>query len=201
MAAAAPTIARGTPTAPERHRLGLLPRLVATPGGLAGTVLVLAVVVVSLLAPLLAPYPIDELVGRRQELPSPAHWLGTDEVGRDVLSRLIWGARPSLLIGIAASVSAGILGTAVGLVAGSRGGVVDEVAMRVVDVFLAIPALILVLTFVTVLGPSLVSAMVAIAIVSSSRFARVARAPVLSLVRQDFILAARVVGASEMRVV
>jgi ABC-type dipeptide/oligopeptide/nickel transport system permease subunit len=188
------------PTAVPRS-LSLIGEVLRTPGGAIGAFLVLLAVVAAILAPWLAPHPIDALVGRRQELPSPTFWLGTDEVGRDVLSRLVYGARPSLLVGIGSSFVAATIGTTVGLLAGERGGVIDEVAMRVVDVFLAVPALILVLTFVAVLGPSIISATIAIGVVSSARVARVARAPVLTLMRQEFVLAAQVTGARETRII
>ena len=175
-------------------------RLIATPGGAAGTVILLVVIFLTLVAPLL-PYSYDAFVGGRFESPTPSHWLGTDDLGRDVLTRLIYGARPSLLVGVVASLSAAIVGTSVGVLAGFKGGRIDSFAMRCVDIVLAFPSLILILATVTALGPSLTSAMMAIAIVGSANFARVSRAPVLSLVEQEFVQAARVVGARDRRIV
>src|SRR5207249_8928481 len=137
----------------------------------------------------------------RLEPPSPQHWLGTDQLGRDIASRLLYGARISLVIGIVVVALAGIFGTLVGLVAGYAGGLVDETVMRVTEVFLAFPPLILAIAIAGALGPSLTNAIIAIAAVTWAIYARLTRGQILSLRRREFVEAARAIGASRTRIV
>jgi peptide/nickel transport system permease protein len=164
-------------------------------------VLIAGFAVAAVFAPLFAPAdPLAQELGARLQPPSAAHWLGTDQLGRDILSRLLYGARISLVIGIVVVVSAGVFGTAVGIVAGYAGGLVDEVLMRFTEVFLAFPPLILAMAIAGALGPSLTNAIIAIAAVTWAVYARLARGQLLSLRRREFVEAARSIGASRGRI-
>lgn len=177
------------------------PALLRSPLTVAGLVLIVVFSLSALLASVLAPAnPLDQKLSQRLKPPSPAHWLGTDQLGRDVLSRLLFGARISLTVGLVVVGTAGTFGTLVGLVAGYTGGLVDEALMRVTDVFLAFPALILAMAIAGALGPSLNNAMIAIAVVTWPVYARLVRGQVLSLREREFVEAARGLGASTPRI-
>ena len=187
------------PTLSPRTRTRLA--LMRSPLTVAGFVLILVFAASALLAPLLAPYgPTDQVLSQRLEAPSPAHWFGTDQLGRDLFSRLLFGARISLTVGLVVVASAGTLGTSIGLIAGYASGIVDEVLMRVTDVFFAFPPLILAMAIAGALGPSLNNAMIAIAVVLCPVYARLVRGQVLSLREREFVQAARCVGASTRRI-
>ncbi|MEK7325303.1 MAG: ABC transporter permease, partial [Chloroflexota bacterium] len=180
-------------TAPVRRR----PAFLRSPLTVAGLALMLFFALSGLLAPVLAPAdPLEQDLSFRLKPPSSAHWLGADQLGRDVLSRILFGTRISLTIGLVVVGSAGTFGTLVGLVAGYRRGLVDEALMRVTDVFLAFPALILAMAIAGALGPNLNNAMIAIAVVTWPVYARLARGQVLSLREREFVEAARALGAS-----
>jgi peptide/nickel transport system permease protein len=154
------------------------------------------------LAPVLAPYdPLAQDLAVRLKPPSPEHWLGSDSLGRDIASRILYGARISLLVGVVVVASAGVFGTFVGLVAGYAGGLVDEALMRLTEVFLAFPALILAMAIAGALGPSLTNAIIAIAAVTWAVYARLVRGQILSLRQREFVEAARAMGASRKRIV
>lgn len=163
--------------------------------------LLLAVVILALGAPWLAPYdPLDQRIVDALAPPSSAHLFGTDDLGRDVLSRVIYGARVSLGVGLC-SVLVGLLaGTVLGLASGYYGGWLDSIIMRVMDVLFAFPPILLAIAIMAVLGTELHNVILAITIVSLPRFARNIRAPVLSLRTRDYVLAARVLGASDARI-
>jgi peptide/nickel transport system permease protein len=168
-------------------------------------VLAIAVIVVfaacAIFAPLIAPFdPLAQTLGSRLQPPLPEHWLGTDQLGRDILSRLIYGARISLVIGVVVVALAGVFGTFVGLVAGYAGGLADEALMRFTEVFLAFPPLILAMAIAGALGPSLTNAIIAIAAVTWAVYARLARGQLLSLRRREYVEAARSIGASPVRI-
>src|SRR5438128_4280064 len=172
----------------------------ANPLNIAALVLIGAFAICAVLAPIVAPYdPRAQALGSRLEPPSPQQWLGTDQLGRDIASRLLYGARISLVIGIVVVALAGIFGTLVGLVAGYAGGLVDETLMRVTEVFLAFPPLILAMAIAGALGPSLTNAMIAIAVVTWPVYARLVRGQVLSLRQREFVEAARSVGVPTPR--
>ena len=155
----------------------------------------------ALLAPVLPlPDPLAQTLSVRLLPPSPAHWLGTDQLGRDLLSRLIFGARISLTVGVVVVAIAGLVGTLVGLIAGYWGGMVSELLMRLTDIFFAFPSLILAMAIAGALGPSLTNVMIAIAAVSWPVYARLVRGQVLTLRQREFIEAARSVGASTPRI-
>jgi peptide/nickel transport system permease protein len=152
-------------------------------------------------APLLAPAdPLAQALGSRLEPPSAEHWLGTDQLGRDILSRLLYGSRISLLIGLVVVLSAGVFGTFVGTIAGYAGGLVDEGLMRFTEIFLAFPPLILAMAIAGALGPSLTNAIIAVAVVSWAVYARLARGQLISLRRREFVEAAHSIGASRTRI-
>lgn len=170
---------------------------------LVGLAIVLLLVGVALFAPLLAPYAptVGDLANDRLLPPTASHWFGTDDQGRDILSRLVYGSRITLyVVGLVALLAAPI-GLVVGTVAGYAGGWLDAVLMRITDIFLAFPRLILALAFVAALGPGIENAVVAIAITSWPPYARIARAETLTIRQADYILAVRLIGASPWRIV
>jgi peptide/nickel transport system permease protein len=170
---------------------------------MAGIILLLLVALVSILAPVLAPHdPIEtNLAQRLVPIGTPGYLLGADELGRDILSRLIWGGRISLLIGFSAVMVAMMLGVMVGLLAGYFGGWIDSLIMRLIDILMAFPAILLAITIVASLGPGLRNAMLAVAIVGIPYYARIVRGNVLSLREQEFIQAARVIGAPDVHII
>lgn len=177
------------------RRPSVLRRLVRDPLTVVGLVIVTAYLVGGVFAPWLAPYDPVRLVGASLQAPTIAHPFGTDSFGRDILSRILFGIRPTLEISLAATVLAASLGLAAGLVAGFYGGWVDAVIMRLADMLLAFPALLLALTIVALLGPSPQNVALSIAIVYIPQFARVIRGVTLSLVEQEFVTSARALGA------
>lgn len=175
-----------------RNRLALL-----------GLAIVLALVLMAVAAPWLAPYsPTDgDLRTQRLLPPSATHWFGTDDQGRDILSRLMHGSRITLSVVVLVAVLAAPIGLLVGTVAGYAGGWLDALLMRVTDIFLAFPRLILALAFVAALGPGIENAVLAIAITSWPPYARIARAETLTVRQADYIAAVRLIGASPTRIV
>jgi peptide/nickel transport system permease protein len=164
--------------------------------------LVLVMVVVGLLAPLLAPYdPSKTMPSEALQNPSLRHWLGTDNLGRDTLSRVIYGARVSLLVSVIAVSIALACGVSLGLFAGYAGGAVDDVLSRVIDAMLAFPGILLAIAITSALGPSLRNAMIAVGIIGIPTYFRLTRGQVLQTREQDFVTAARVLGASSLRIV
>lgn len=168
--------------------------------------MVLALVaVVAISAPVLAPFdPLSQSLDQRLSPPavfggSTGHLLGTDELGRDILSRLMFGAGVSLIIGVTAVVISGVLGTAAGVVAGFYGGLIDELIMRLADLRMALPFILLVIVTIVVFGPGLLNVVVILGLTGWVPYARVVRGQVLSLRTREFVLAARTVGASDGR--
>ncbi|MCB1806034.1 MAG: ABC transporter permease, partial [Candidatus Competibacteraceae bacterium] len=165
-----------------------------------GLFLVALILLLALGAPLL-PLPdpnLTEPVARLQPPFSPGHWLGTDELGRDILSRLLWGARVSITVGLVATAIAALLGTVIGLLAGFFGGPIDNILMRGIDMLMAFPYMLLALAIVAALGPGLLNALLAISIVNIPFFARSVRGATVSLARREFIDAARLCGSSNL---
>lgn len=166
-----------------------------------GLALVLVYVVVALFAGAIAPYsPIDQHPKDRLQEPSANYWLGTDEFGRDILSRLMHGATNSLRIALISVTIACLVGSILGMTAGYVGGIFDNATMRVMDLFFAFPAILLALTIVAALGPGAVNTILAISVVYTPIFARVARAPVLSLKSMEFVQAAQAIGTRHPRI-
>lgn len=192
-----------------------LPRRLRAPGGrgrlvvrwllrrpltLVGAAIVLIVIITGLAAPLLAPYdPLVIDIGARLQPLSRAHPLGTDQLGRDILSRIIYGARISLGVGVTIAVMGALVGTVLGLLAGYLGGKVDETIMRICDMFLAFPALILAMALAASLGPSLRNTMLALVVIWWPWYARIMRGQVLALREAEYVMAARSLGAGTRR--
>jgi peptide/nickel transport system permease protein len=195
-------VALPSPAATGAARPARLVRAVRrTPVAIIGGVIVLVVVLVALAAPLLAPYDPVAQIAKPLLPPGGAFPAGTDELGRDELSRLIHGARVSLYVGVLAVLVALAVGGTSGLLAGFHGGLVDDATMRLMDMLLSLPPLVLAIAITAVLGPSLTNVMLAIGIVYSPTFARVARGPTLAVVQRPYIEAARAIGASGLVIV
>lgn len=167
---------------------------------LIGIVLAVIVIAIAVFAPWISPYePLSEDVFRRLEAPSAEHVLGLDERGRDVLTRMFYGARISLLVGVTSVFLGMVLGTVMGLVAGFKGGNTEYVIMRGVDVLLSFPTLVMGVIVMAVLGSGMIKLILAIGVVMSPRFARIAHGPTLSVREKDYVEAARSIGASDYR--
>jgi peptide/nickel transport system permease protein len=176
-------------------------RFLRNPLAVAGLILIVLAIVAAILAPYIAPHDPEEIFWDAVKMPPSAQFpLGTDEIGRDILSRLIFGARISFAIVFGSVAIALIFGAAIGLASGFAGGWVDAVMMRIIDGMLAFPTLILALGIIAVLGPNFANAMLAIAITNIPDFARLVRGQVLVVREQDFIQAARAMGASNARI-
>ena len=177
-------------------------RLVKRRGAMVGAVVVLFFVLVAVAAPLIAPYePVATSWSAVRKPPSLEHWFGTDEIGRDVLSRVIFGARASLLAGVVSVCISLACGLPIGLVSGYVGGFLDGLLMRITDALLACPFLILAIALAAFLGPSLTNAMIAIGISATPAFIRLTRAQVLNAKVEDYVEAARAVGNPHRRIV
>ena len=174
----------------------------ANPSAMVGLITVLLLIAAALAAPLLAPYSPDaQDLANRLSAPSAQHWLGTDALGRDILSRLLWGGRITLGMVVAIVILVAPLGLLVGCAAGYVGGIWDAALMRITDIFLAFPRLILALAFVAAITPGISSAIIAIALTSWPPYARMARAETLAIRNSDFISATRLAGASKLRII
>jgi peptide/nickel transport system permease protein len=168
---------------------------------LAGLIVLVVLVLLSIFAPLIAPYPINEQVGQPFAPPSPQHILGLDDAGYDVFSLLLYGMRISLLVGFSATIIASVLGTLIGLIAGYRGGIVDNLLMRLTDYFLVIPLLPLMIVVADLWGATLFHVIAVIGVLSWTMTAIVIRAQVRSLREYMFIRRARATGASHTRII
>lgn len=167
-----------------------------------GSVIVFLFLILAIFAPLIAPYGINEQsLGERFSAPSAAHWFGTDDFGRDIFSRVMHGARISLWVGFFSVLGSVILGTLLGLIAGYGGRVLDAVISRLFDILLAFPSILLAIAIVSILGPSLQNALIAIAIINVPTFGRLVRSKVLSIKQEEYVLAAKAVGMSHRRIV
>lgn len=198
-----------TTTSPESRRQAKLGQLYRqwlafrkNPAAVVGLVIVLALLLLAAFAPLIAHYdPLAQALDQRLLAPSAKHWFGTDALGRDIFSRIVYGTRVTLVIVMLVVITVGPLGLLIGCAAGYFGGWVDTVLMRVTDVFLAFPRLVLALAFVAALGPGLENAVIAIAFTAWPPYARVARAETMIIRNADYISAMRLQGASQMRIV
>ncbi len=167
-----------------------------------GAAIVLFFILIALLAPLIASYdPTQVSFTAIRKAPSAAHWLGTDELGRDILSRMVFGARASLLAGMCSVLIALVVGVPFGLLAGYFGGLIDGCISRATEALLSIPFLILAIALAAFLGPSLVNAMIAIGVSAAPLFIRLARGQVLSIKNEDYVQSTRSLGASNTRIV
>jgi peptide/nickel transport system permease protein len=176
-------------------------RFLRRPAAVIGLAVIVLFVAAAVLAPLIAPYdPIATSWSAVRKAPSAAHWMGTDENGRDVLSRVLFGTRASLLAGVVSVLIAAGIGVPAGLLAGFAGGWIDASLSRVVDAMLACPFLILAIALTAFLGPDLTNAMIAIGVSTAPRFMRVARAATLEVASADYVQAAWSLGARGLRV-
>lgn len=166
-----------------------------------GLAIVVAVILAAVFAPLIAPHdPLEQNIFSKLQPPHESYYLGTDYFGRDILSRLLYGARISLVIGVASTVIALVLGSLIGILAGWYGGKFDVVVMQAMDILLAFPSLILGLILVAMLGPSMENIIIAIALTSIPSFARIARAPTIAVKQRDYIEAGRALAFSDIRI-
>ena len=176
--------------------------LMRNPLAMLGLLIIVGLLVVAALAPWLAPFsPVEGDLSNRLQPPSASHWMGTDELGRDILSRVIHGARITLGIVLLVAVIAAPLGLLIGTVAGYFGGWTDRILMGLTDIFLSLPRLILALAFVAALGPGIENAVIAIAITAWPVYARIARAEVLTFRNAEFLAAVQMQGASHARII
>ncbi len=171
------------------------------PLSLIGLIIILALIFTGLFAPLLAPYdPLEISPDVRLSAPSPVHLLGTDEVGRDILSRILSGARISLQIGATIVTLAAVIGLIIGLLSGYFGGLLDQILMRITDIFMSFPSLILAIAMAAALGPSLPNAVLAMVVVWWPVYARLIRSEVLAIKEKDYIKAIKVLGANPFKI-
>lgn len=178
-----------------------VPRILRNSSLVIGAVITLTIVVLALLAPYVATHGIEQMDMRnRFAWPSAAHWLGTDNFGRDLWSRLVYGAQVSLTIAVVSVGGAAVIGTTVGLIAGYFGGWIDLLLMRITDIFLGFPAIVLSLAIVAVMGPGVINVALALIIVFWTEYARVVRATTLVLREQNYVQAARALGANPARI-
>lgn len=194
------------PETRAQARMGQFYRLVRAlmrnPLAMVGLAIIVALLLVAAFAPVIAPYsPLEGNLQNRLQPPSRAHWMGTDELGRDIMSRVIHGSRITLYIVLLVAVISAPLGLIVGAVSGYFGGWVDRVLMGITDIFLSMPRLILALAFVAALGPGIENAVIAIAITAWPVYARIARAETLTFRTAEFIAAVQMQGASHARVI
>ncbi|HAF71255.1 TPA: D,D-dipeptide ABC transporter permease [Candidatus Acetothermia bacterium] len=177
-------------------------QIIRNPLSITGLVIIVTLVLVAILAPYIAPHdpfatdPINKLAP-----PSSAHLMGTDGLGRDILSRVLYGTRISLWIAVLILLTAGVVGTAVGILAGYVGGFGDNLLMRITDIFMAFPRLILAMAIAAALGPSLTNVVIAISFSAWTVFARLARSRAIAVREEDYVEAARAVGASGFRII
>ena len=199
---AANVITEGTvPASAIAFRAHVVRRILRRPSAAFGVAVVLFFVIVALLAPILAPQdPLAAGFSTVRKAPSVAHWFGTDEIGRDVASRVIFGARASLMAGVISVLISLSVGVPIGLLAGYAGGKTDALISRMTDAMLACPFLILAIALAAFLGPSLTNAMIAIGISATPVFVRLSRGQTLAVKAEDFILAARAIGNSPLRI-
>ncbi|MFM2482129.1 D,D-dipeptide ABC transporter permease [Celerinatantimonas sp. YJH-8] len=173
-----------------------------SPLTLIGGVIVLLILLLTVFAPLLTPHAPDVVdLGSRLLAPSREHWFGTDQVGRDLFSRVLIGSRQSVMAGLVVVLIAGSIGSFIGCFSGVVGGLVDACIMRVMDIMLSIPSLVLTMALAAALGPSLVNAMLAIAIVRIPFYVRIARGQTLSIRHQDYMQASYTFGASRLHLI
>lgn len=201
MSAVLPTVIAAKPVLEAGTWRRAWRRLYRRRAALVGLVFVVLFVLMALFAPWVSPFdPLATNWSAIRQAPSAAHWFGTDELGRDVLSRVIWGTRASLSAGVVSVSISLLLGVPIGLAAGYLGGFVDNLISRLTDAFLACPFLILAIALAAFLGPSLTNAMIAIGVSTTPVFVRLTRGQVLNVKMEDYIEAARAVGNSPLRI-
>ncbi len=187
-------------TTRRQRWMRLFQRTVATRGATFGLVMVTIVVLMAATANLIAPYNPNQPQGPILQSPNGSFWLGTDHLGRDVLSRIIFGAQVAVLAGVVSVGFAITAGVIIGLIAGYWGGLVDDILMRLIDTLYSFPTLVLALAIAASLGPGLTNAMIAVGVVFTPAFARLVRGQALSVRERDFVTAAHVIGARPGRI-
>jgi peptide/nickel transport system permease protein len=195
-----------SPRSRTQARLGraysVFTALLHNPLAVVGAVIIILLIVAALFAPWIATYsPTGQNLSQRLQPPSSAHWMGTDELGRDIWSRVIYGSQITLSIVLLVAIIAAPVGLLVGAIAGYFGGWIDKVLMGITDIFLSMPKLILALAFVAALGPGIQNAIIAIAIATWPGYARIARAETLTFRNSEFIAAVQLQGASPLRII
>ncbi|HNP70311.1 MAG TPA: ABC transporter permease [Kouleothrix sp.] len=198
----AQTKVEGQPPAGRSLTRDALRRLARSTSALVGSSILVLMVLAALLAPIVSPYdPIKASQRTSLEAPSAAHPMGTDRFGRDILSRVLWGGRLSLPVGFVSVLIAAVFGISLGLLAGYHGGRIDAIIMRMVDLMLAFPGILLALAIVAILGSSLLNLMIAVGIASIPDYVRITRGAVLSIREREFVLAARTIGARDATII
>lgn len=168
---------------------------------LVGAIIVAFFIILALFGPLIAPQGINEQqLSERLKAPSTDHWFGTDDFGRDIFSRIVHGARLSLMVGFLSVIGSVVIGSALGIIAGYYGRFIDAIISRIFDILLAFPSILLAIAIVSVLGPSLTNALIAIAIINIPNFGRLIRSKVLSIKQEEYIIAAKAIGMSDFRI-
>ena len=189
----------------KRSSLGMVwHQLKKNKGAIIGLVLILLVIILALCAPLIYDYKTDIIknhVRERMLFPSSEHPFGTDDLGRDILARVIWGARYSLAVGVVAVMFALVIGVTLGAIAGYVGGVFEDIVMRICDIFSSIPSVLLAIAVVSAMGKSTVNLMIAVGLASSAPFTRVARAAVLVVRDEEYVEAARAIGMRDWQII
>ncbi|MBT2727602.1 ABC transporter permease [Bacillus sp. ISL-75] len=166
-----------------------------------GLGIVVFFIIIAIIAPIIAPYSFkDQVLADRMLPPSSEHWFGTDDFGRDIFSRIVYGARISLWVGFFSVLGSVVAGTLLGIVAGYYGRWVDAIISRIFDIMLAFPSILLAIAVVSILGPSLQNALIAIAVINIPNFGRLVRSKVLSVKQEEYIMAARAVGMKDSRI-
>ena len=197
----AKTLDTPAPSSPAIRRRGAGATLWRQPAAIASLAVIFVLLLIAVFAPWIAPYnPVRQAMIAMNQGPSSAHWMGTDGLGRDILSRVIYGARPSLTLGIAAPLLAGVFGTGIGMIAGYFGGWVDRVVSRLSDVLMAFPSLLIGIMISASLGPGFTNLVVAIAFAFLPRFIRVARASTMSVKAEPYVDASVAAGQPTWRV-
>jgi peptide/nickel transport system permease protein len=197
----APVMPGAVNVATQTDRLAVLWRLLRNRKGLVGVIVLVAVCLIGAFGPALAPYdPVEVHIDAQLVSPSPTYWFGTDELGRDVLSRILYGARPSVMAGVVTVALAATVGSLLGLMAGYLAAWFDSIAMSVLDTLLAFPSIFLAIGIVTILGPGWINAVLAIVIVFIPSFARLVRSSTLATAARDFVMAARATGCTRWQI-
>ncbi len=169
---------------------------------LFGLFIIIFLTIIAIIGPYITPYdPYDQVMSEVNEAPSADHWFGTDRQGRDIFSRVIVGTRVSLFVGVTAVAFALVIGTVLGSLAGYFGGKLDTILMRLMDIMLSIPSILLAITLMAALGKGLDKAIIAIGVVSVPEYARLIRSAILSAKENDYVAAARVIGCSDRRII
>lgn len=198
----APTVPAAVPRVGRDRRFALLKRALTARGAPFGGAVLILVVLIALLASFIAPYdPLKQDLNNILLPPSAAHWLGTDNLGRDIVARVIYGTRVSLIAGLASVALAVVAGSLLGLAAGFAGGTFDSIVMRMIDAILSFPALVLALALGAVMGAGLFGVVIALSVVYTPTFARLMRGQVLTVRERDYVHASRALGSPAWRIV